>query len=127
LSKFLEMVAAQGGDPKAVENAARLHPAPMIAMVPAPHDGVIAGCDCYAVGELVVGLGGGRRAKEDAIDPRVGLMVLRQPGERVKAGEPLAELHLAGPDADAVERAAACFTIADAGSTRPDVVLERIG
>ena len=126
-SKFLEMVAAQGGDPKSVENAAQLHPAPIITMVPAPRDGVLAGCDCYALGELVVGIGGGRRAKEDAIDPRVGLRVLRQPGERVKAGEPLAELHLGGPDADAVERAAACFTIADAGSARPEIVLERIG
>jgi pyrimidine-nucleoside phosphorylase len=126
-SKFLEMVAAQGGDPKSVENAARLHPAPMIAMVPAPRDGVVAGCDCFALGELVVSIGGGRRAKEDAIDPRVGLRVLRQPGERVKTGEPLAELHLGGPADGTIERAAACFTIADVGSPRPEIVLERIG
>jgi thymidine phosphorylase len=99
----------------------------MIAMVPAPRDGVVAGCDCFALGELVVGIGGGRRAKEDAIDPRVGLQVLRQPGDRVKAGEPLAELHLAGPDDGAVERAAACFTLADAATARPEIVLERIG
>ena len=96
-------------------------------MVPAPRDGVVAGCDCFAMGELVVGIGGGRRAKEDAIDPRVGLMVLRQPGERVKAGEPLAELHLAAPDDGAVERAAACFSVADQAAPRGEVVLERIG
>jgi len=96
-------------------------------MVPAPRDGVIAGCDCFALGELVVALGGGRRAKEDAIDPRVGLVVLRQPGERVKAGEPLAELHLPGPEASLADHAAACFTIADTGAPRGEVVLERIG
>ncbi len=126
-SKFVEMVAAQGGDPKSVENASRLHPAPVITMVPAARDGVVAACDCFALGELVVSIGGGRRAKEDAIDPRVGLVVLREPGDRVKAGEPLAELHLSGPDEAAVERATACFTMADAAPKRGDVVLERIG
>lgn len=125
--KFLRMVEAQGGDAKSVENASRLHPAPVITMVPAPRDGVVAACDCFALGELVVAIGGGRRAKEDAIDPRVGLVVLREPGERVKAGEPLAELHLEGPDADAVERAIACFTLADTAAPRGEVVLERIG
>ncbi len=125
--KFLEMVRAQGGDPKSVENAARLHPAPVITMVPAPRDGVMAACDSFALGELGVAIGGGRRAKEDAIDPRVGLVILRQPGDRVKAGEPIAELHLSGPDAGAVERAAECFTIADTAEPRGEVVLERIG
>jgi pyrimidine-nucleoside phosphorylase len=124
---FLKMVEAQGGDPASLDRPERLHPAPIIAMVPAPRDGVVAGCDCFAMGELVVGIGGGRRAKEDAIDPRVGLVVLRQPGDRVKAGEPLAELHLAGPDEGAVERAVACFEVADAGAKRGEIVLERIG
>jgi hypothetical protein len=53
--------------------------------------------------------------------------VLRQPGDRVRAGEPLAELHLAGPDTDAVERAVACFHVADEGAARGEIVLERIG
>ena len=126
-AKFLEIVAAQGGDPKSLEKPERLHPAPIITMVPAPRDGVVAGCDCFALGELVVGIGGGRRAKEDDIDPRVGLVVLRQPGDCVKAGEPLAELHLSGPDGGAVERAVECFTVADVGTKRPEIVLERIG
>jgi pyrimidine-nucleoside phosphorylase len=126
-SKWLELIEAQGGDPKSVENASRLHPAPIVAMVPAASDGVLAGCDSFALGELVVAIGGGRRAKEDAIDPRVGLVVLRRPGDRVKAGEPLAELHLAGPDDGAVERAAACLTIAGAAPSPQPLVLERIG
>jgi pyrimidine-nucleoside phosphorylase len=126
-SKWLEMIEAQGGDAKSVEDAARLHPAPFVTMVPAPRDGVLAACDCFAMGELVVSIGGGRRAKEDEIDPRVGLVTRRRPGDRVKAGEPLAELHLAQPDAGAIERAAACFTIGDAAPPATDLVLERIG
>jgi pyrimidine-nucleoside phosphorylase len=124
---FLRMVEAQGGDPASVENAAALHPAPFITHVPAPASGRVAGCDCFALGELVVALGGGRRAKEDAIDPRVGMVVLKRPGDAVKAGEPLAELHLAVPDDGVLERAIACFTIADSAAPAGEVVLERIG
>jgi len=124
--KFLELVRAQGGDPAGLDRPGSLHPAPFVTLAPAAADGVVAGCDCFALGELVVSIGGGRRAKEDAIDPRVGLVVLRQPGERVKAGEPLAELHLASPDPGAVERASACFTIGSSAPPRGDVVLERI-
>ncbi|MBI5168819.1 MAG: thymidine phosphorylase [Candidatus Eisenbacteria bacterium] len=123
---FLRMVEAQGGDPKSLEHATNLHPAPVVSMVPAERDGVVSGCDCFALGELIVSMGGGRRAKEDAIDPRVGLVVLRQPGDAVKKGEPLAELHLAAPDLGIVERASECFSIADAASPRGTTLLERV-
>lgn len=123
---FLRMVEAQGGDVKALETPDRLHPAPVVSMVPAERDGVVSGCDCFALGELIVSIGGGRRAKEDAIDPRVGLVVLRQPGERVRKGEPIAELHLAAPDLGLVERAVECFTLADEAAPRGTTLLERV-
>lgn len=124
--RFLQMVRAQGGDTAALEKRAGLHPAPVVTVVPSPGDGVLAGCDCFAIGELVVSLGGGRRAKEDPIDPRVGMVVLRRPGDRVRRGEPLAELHLAGPDSGAAERAAACFRLAAEESAAGPLVLERV-
>jgi pyrimidine-nucleoside phosphorylase len=124
--RFLELVRAQGGDAGDLERAAPLHPAPVVSMVPSPGNGIIAGCDCFAMGELVVALGGGRRAKEDSIDPRVGLVVLRRPGDRVRIGEPLAELHLASPDSVAIERAADCFRIAEAARPAGPIVIERV-
>ena len=123
---FVKMVEAQGGDARALETPERLHPAPIVSMVPAAKDGVVSGCDCFALGELVVAIGGGRRAKEDEIDPRVGLVVLKQPGERIRKGEPIAELHLAGPDEAAIERAAECFEIGESGTARGSTILERI-
>jgi len=126
-AKFVAMVRAQGGDETALDSPRDLCPAPVVAKVPAAADGVVAGCDCFAIGELVVGIGGGRRAKEDDVDPRVGLVVLREPGDRVRRGEPLAELHLAREDGAAVARAAACFTIADEAGVRGPGVLERVG
>ncbi len=124
--KFLAMVEAQGGDARLLETPERLHPAPIVSMVPSPADGFVTGCDCFAVGELVVALGGGRRAKEDDIDPRVGLVVLKRPGDPVRAGEPLAELHLGAPGSEWVERAASCFRVGGEATPAGPLVLERI-
>lgn len=125
--RWLELVAAQGGDPRALEGAAVLHQAPVVRPVLADRDGALEACDCFALGELVVSIGGGRRAKEDAIDPRVGLMVFARPGQRVRRGDPLAELHLAADDSAALARAATCFRVGDGGETQTDLVLERVG
>jgi pyrimidine-nucleoside phosphorylase len=126
--KFLALVRAQGGDPSLLEEGAPLHPAPVVVDLVAPRSGVLAGCDCFALGELVVAIGGGRIAKEDSVDPRVGLVLLRDRGEQLAAGEVFALLHLAHADAAAAERALRCFTIGDAvpAPLPADLVLERV-
>ncbi|MEO5987489.1 MAG: thymidine phosphorylase [Candidatus Eisenbacteria bacterium] len=123
---WLRLVEAQGGDPRLLEDTSRLHPAPVVRPVLAESEGVLESCDCFALGELVVSIGGGRRAKEDSIDPRVGLMVLARPGQRVRRGETLAELHLAAEDPAAVGRAAHCFRIGQSAEMLVDLVVERI-
>jgi pyrimidine-nucleoside phosphorylase len=125
--RFLEMVEAQGGDPASVESADGLARAPNVIPVAANAGGTITAVDCFGLGELVVRIGGGRRAKEDAIDPRVGIMVRARIGDRVEAGTPLAELHLAAPDESAVREAVASFTIGEGNTPAPELVLERIG
>jgi thymidine phosphorylase len=126
--RFLQLVRAQGGDASRLERGEPLHPAPCIVELKAPRAGHLVACDCFGVGELVVAMGGGRLAKEDAIDPRVGL-VLRVPrGARLAAGEVFAELHLAEASSGLVDRALRCFTIGDvAPDVLPDdLVLERV-
>ncbi len=128
-AKWIEMIRAQGGDPSSVEDPDRLAKAPVVVPVAAGRAGFVTGCDCFALGELVVAIGGGRRAKEDAIDPAVGLQVLKRPGEAVQRGEPIAELHLAREAAGVAARAAECFTIAERApeaSRGLNLVLERI-
>src|SRR5207245_5165530 len=110
-SRFLGLVAGQGGDPASVERAEGLPCAPVRVEVAAPASGAVAAVDCFRLGELVVRIGGGRRAKEDAIDPRVGLLIRKRIGDRVERGEPLAELHLARRDPEAEKEVAASYTI----------------
>jgi pyrimidine-nucleoside phosphorylase len=125
--RFVAMVRAQGGDPASVEHPDRLPRAPVVVEARAPRAGTLAAVDTFGLGELVVSIGGGRRAKEDEIDPRVGLETLKRIGDRVEKGEPLARLHLASDDPAAVARAAACFTLGDRPVAQPGLVLERVG
>src|SRR5262249_38621983 len=126
--RFLALVRAQGGDASALERGVPLHPAPVVVELVAQRAGVLAGCDCFALGELIVAMGGGRRVKEDAVDPRVGVVILRSRGDRLEKGDVFANLHLASPSPEFVDRAGACFSIGAPGHGPPvdPLVLETI-
>jgi pyrimidine-nucleoside phosphorylase len=126
--RFLALMQAQDGDTKALEHGEPFHPAPHIVELKAPTAGYLAACDCFALGEAVVAMGGGRRAKEDAVDPRVGLVLLRDRGTQLVKGETFAKLHLAKAEPGLAARVAGCFTIAEEppAPLASDLVLERI-
>ena len=124
--KFQALVEAQGGDVKALERP--LHPASAILDVCAARDGVLDSCDGFALGELVMALGGGRRQASDTIDPRVGVTLLARRGERVIRGQAFARVHSSGDDAALALRVASCFGIVNppGASVSDSRVLERI-
>ncbi len=124
--RFLAMVAAQGGDPKALEPPGGLARAKVVTVVTAARTGIIESIDTFAMGELLVAIGAGRRRKEDPIDPAVGVMVQARIGDRIGAGEPLAELHLAADDPGCVERLQACFTLGDGPVAPPPLTVATI-
>jgi pyrimidine-nucleoside phosphorylase len=124
--RFLALVRAQGGDPASVEGPGRLARAPLVRAVTAGRAGVLEAVDSFALGELVVAIGGGRRAKEDEVDPRVGLRVRRRLGDPIALGDALVELHLAREDPAALDRARRCFRIGDGPAEAPQLVLERV-
>ncbi|HEY3997236.1 MAG TPA: thymidine phosphorylase, partial [Candidatus Xenobia bacterium] len=94
LDKFRQMVEAQGGDARVVDDPGRLPQVRHRVPVPAPTAGFIQAVDALAIGEGAALLGAGRARKEDSIDPAVGVVLLRAAGEGVKAGDALAELHV---------------------------------
>ena len=94
LEKFREMVENQGGEPGIIEDPSRLPFASEKVEIRARRAGVVARLDALAIGRAANVLGAGRTVKEDRIDPEVGVELVRKVGDRVKAGEPLALLHV---------------------------------
>jgi thymidine phosphorylase len=83
-----QMIAAQGGDP-----SAQLPVAAERDVVLAPRSGTLTRLDALAVGTAAWRLGAGRARKEDAVSAGAGVVMLAKPGDAVRAGEPLLELH----------------------------------
>ncbi|HEY7009538.1 MAG TPA: thymidine phosphorylase [Jatrophihabitantaceae bacterium] len=86
------MIAAQGGDPSAPLPSARER-----HVVPAQRDGVLTRLDALAVGTAAWRLGAGRARKEDAVDFGAGVVLRAKPGDPVREGQPLLELHTDDP------------------------------
>jgi len=91
--KFVEFVAAQGGDPRCIYEPSLLPQSPQQLTLRAPVSGFVAAVDALVIGQSVARLGAGRIRQEDTIDYAAGIVLHRKLGDRVEAGEPLATLH----------------------------------
>jgi len=123
--RFARMVAALGGPADLVEAPERwLAAAPVTRPVFAELDGVVEGIAVRELGLAVIGLGGGRRAPTDAIDPAVGLSDLAGVGDTVGPHRPLALVHAASEAAaDAAAHALrAAYRIGDVASPAAPIV-----
>jgi pyrimidine-nucleoside phosphorylase len=110
LAKLREMVAAQGGDPRVLDDLSLLPQAPVRRDLTAPAAGWLAEVDAEAVGQAAAGLGAGRRRKEDRIDPAVAVELTVKLGDRVEAGDRIGRVLARDPaaaEAAAAELAAA--------------------
>jgi thymidine phosphorylase len=117
------MVRAQGGDP-----CAALPVAPERHVVRADTDGVVSRLDAYAVGVAAWRLGAGRARKEDPVSASAGVVLLRKPGEAVRAGDPVLELHTedAARFPPALDALVGAVDISAAAPDVPPLVLGRI-
>jgi len=128
LRRFAELVDAQGGDARVVDEPGRLPQPRCRRDVRAERSGTLSGLDAGLVGLAAVELGAGRARQEDAVDPAAGLVLRKRPGDPVRAGETLAELHAASEERlDAGEaRFRKAVAIADAAPPDRALLLERI-
>ena len=112
LMKLRELVAAQGGDERMVDDPARLPKAPRVETLKAPRTAYVSGIAAERVGVASVHLGAGREKKGDPVDHRTGIVLHAKVGDRVERGEPFAEIHLGGRagDADAIEAVRRAFS-----------------
>lgn len=91
--KFIELVENQGGDISFIENTDKFEKAKYILPIIVEEDGIIEKLDAGKIGELASFLGAGRIKKEDKINPRVGFILNKKIGDRVKSGEILGFVH----------------------------------
>jgi pyrimidine-nucleoside phosphorylase len=98
LEKFAQVIEAQGGNPAVVEDPSALPQAAEVEVFRAARNGVVAQIEPRRIGRAIVELGGGRRTIEEEIDPSVGFVIPARPGQRVKAGEPLASVFARDPE-----------------------------
>jgi pyrimidine-nucleoside phosphorylase len=87
-AKFLQMLAAQGGQ---IDKG--LPVAPVQLAVPSVAEGYVESIDALEVGLAGLELGVGRRKKADPVDHAAGIVIEAPVGARVRTGEPLAIVH----------------------------------
>jgi pyrimidine-nucleoside phosphorylase len=103
LAKFKQMVAAQGGDVRVIDDPMLLPQARIIQTYVATQAGYIAQVAADEIAWAAFDLGAGREKKGDPIDHAVGLRVYVKVGSKVESGQPLVSIY-----ANDAERLARC-------------------
>jgi pyrimidine-nucleoside phosphorylase len=128
LAKMHEMITAQGG------NLSQGFPRASVEVpVFAESSGYIQHIAAQKMGEFVVSLGGGRRQKEDRIDPRVGIILHASVGMFINKDDLLATIYLSSENMSVSEMSELQVNIQQLYNLTPSfveeplLVLERLG
>ncbi len=122
-------IAAQGGNPEAVDHPELMASPTATIEVRAPRSGYITGIDTYAAGMLAVDLGAGRRKQDDQVDPAAGILFDRNRGDAVEAGEVIGRLQIGARSFDPEEITARYLQTVSFGDAPPEsrpLIHERI-
>lgn len=130
LAKFGEIVAAQGGDARVIDDPTGVLPsaAQQVPLV-AAKAGYVTDVDAMGVALAAVRLGAGRVRVEDVVDPAVGVTALVKVGERVEVGQPLCVVHANDDDAwaEAEVRLRDAISVGEVAPVVGPLVAERLG
>lgn len=91
--KFVEMVKLQGGDVSYILKPEKYPKSKHHIRITAPASGYLKSVDNYQIGISALLLGAGRIVKEDVIDPKAGIVFHPKIGNRIKKGDPIADLY----------------------------------
>jgi pyrimidine-nucleoside phosphorylase len=92
-SRFRQIISAQGGDTRVIDDPSLLPRAAHIQSFPAKHSGFVVRCDAKLLGLASNTLGAGRSRVDDRIDPAVGIHLDKKLGDRVLKGDVLCRIH----------------------------------
>ncbi|MGA9622828.1 MAG: thymidine phosphorylase [Bryobacteraceae bacterium] len=127
--KFKQVVAAQGGNPQALDKFELLPNATGMREVASPRGGYVSSIDAQDIGSASNMIGAGRDRKEDAIDPAVGIILEVKAGEKVDAGSVLCRLYYTKEDhvEEAAEMVEDAFRISAQKPEERELILEVVG
>jgi thymidine phosphorylase len=127
--KFKQVVAAQGGNPQALDRFELLPNATGMREVTSPRGGYVSLIDAEDIGAASNMIGAGRDRKEDAIDPAVGIILEVKVGEKVDAGSVLCRLYYTREDRveEAAEVVEDAFRISAQKPEERELILEVVG
>jgi pyrimidine-nucleoside phosphorylase len=91
--KFRQIISAQGGDIRVVDNPDLLPRAAHVEEFRSRSNGFVTRCDARLLGMASNTLGAGRNRVDDIIHPAVGLYLEKKIGDRVSRGETLCRIH----------------------------------
>jgi pyrimidine-nucleoside phosphorylase len=128
LDKLKEVAAAHGGDASVLDDPSRLERAEHEAVIEAPQDGFVVGCDALTIGLVATRLGAGRERKEDEVDHGVGITLQAKIGSRVGQGDILALVHYNDETKwiDQEAKLSSAWTIGAEAPPDPALIIERV-
>jgi len=91
--KLKQVIEAQGGNPNVLDRFELLPNASGAREVTSPRAGFVSSIDAEDIGRAAMMIGAGRDAKDDRIDPAVGLILEVKAGQRVEADSVLCRLY----------------------------------
>src|ERR1700689_4248499 len=128
-AKLKQVVAAQGGNPQALDKFELLPNATGMREITSPRAGYVSTIYAEDIGVASNMIGAGRDKKEDAIDPAVGIILEVKVGEKVDAGSILCRLYYTKEDHvdEAADRVEDAFRISAQKPSERELILEVVG
>lgn len=126
-AKFVQMVRAQGGDERVVNEPHRFGSAPKKIVIEAKASGFIKSMDNHALGLAASILGGGRCKLTDPINHLVGIEMHKKIGNRIEMKEPICTIYADGKGIEeATLRIEKAIEIIEQETVAPELFKDRI-
>src|SRR5690242_8019746 len=127
--KFKQVVAAQGGNPQALDKFELLPNATGMREITSPRGGYVSVIAAEDIGVASNMIGAGRNRKEDSIDPAVGIILEVKVGEKVDAGSVLCRIYYTREEnvESAAEIVEDAFRISAQKPDERELILEVVG
>jgi pyrimidine-nucleoside phosphorylase len=127
--KLKEVITAQGGNPLVLDRFELLPNATGAKEISSPRAGYVSAIDAEYIGQASAMIGAGRDAKDDRIDPAVGVILEVKVGQKVDAGGVLCRLYYTSDEhvEEAAQLVEDAFRISGTVPEERELILEVVG